>query len=200
MSMTDGYHDLPAGKVAFIVTCLEMLAPPAPRPLPPGNAYTVRPVASPDTGWYRDLYRRVGEPWLWFSRLRASDADLERIIRHPAVEVYALVANGCDEGLLELDFRQPGECEIAFFGVTPALVGKGAGRVLMSKAIAAAWSRPIRRFWVHTCTGDHPDALAFYIRSGFNPYKRQIEIADDPRLDRTAPLAETAGPHVPIIR
>ena len=26
---------------------------------------------------------------------------------------------------LELDFRTPGACELAFFGVTPALVGRG---------------------------------------------------------------------------
>jgi hypothetical protein len=45
---------------------------------------------------------------------------------------------------------------------------------------------------------DHPDALAFYIRSGFRPFRRQIEITDDPRL--TGVLPETAAPHVPIIR
>lgn len=67
----------------------------------------------------------------------------------------------------------------------------------MNRAIDIAWSHPIRRFWVHTCTMDHPGALAFYIRSGFVPFKRQIEIADDPRL--TGTLSASAAPEVPII-
>ncbi len=68
----------------------------------------------------------------------------------------------------------------------------------MNKGITRAWSRPIRRLRVHTCTMDHPGALSFYIRTGFVPYRQQIEIADDPRLSGLVP--ETAAPHVPIIR
>ena len=68
----------------------------------------------------------------------------------------------------------------------------------MNAAIDRAWSQPIRRFWVHTCTLDHPGAIAFYMRSGFRPFRRQIEIADDPRLSGVLP--ESAAPHIPIIR
>jgi GNAT superfamily N-acetyltransferase len=89
---------------------------------------------------------------------------------------------GRDEGLLELDFREAGTCELAFFGVTQAIQGSGAGRFLMNRAIEYAWRRPISRLWVHTCTLDHPDALAFYLRSGFRAYARRVELADDPRL------------------
>jgi hypothetical protein len=67
----------------------------------------------------------------------------------------------------------------------------------MNRAIEQAWAHPIRRFWVHTCTLDHAGALAFYVRSGFVPYRRQIEIADDPRILGEAP--RTAAPHVPIL-
>jgi len=200
MPLADGYSDVPAGKVAFVVTCLEMTSVPPKRPLPPGKGFTLRRVASPTAAWYQDLFRRIGQPWLWFSRLKLSMAELEAIIRHPDVEVFALAVDGRDEGLLELDFRTPGQCELAFFGVTQTLVGHGAGRVLMNHASEAAWRRPIERFWVHTCTGDHPDALAFYMRSGFRPYKRQIEIADDPRLDANSGLPLSAAPHVPVIR
>jgi hypothetical protein len=52
--------------------------------------------------------------------------------------------------------------------------------------------------WVHTCSLDHPGAVAFYTRSGFTPYALMIEVADDPRL--TGHLPESAGPHVPLIR
>jgi len=69
---------------------------------------------------------------------------------------------------------------------------------MMNRAIASAWAKPIERFWVHTCTLDHPGAVSFYLRSGFAAIRRQIEIAPDPRL--TGLAAITAAPHAPIIR
>jgi hypothetical protein len=199
MMLENGFADVPSGKIAAVVTHLEMLARPASRPGPSRGGVTVRHVASPEAGWYRDLFRRVGaEEWLWFSRLALDDAALAGIIRNPKVEVHSLSVQGRDEGLLELDFRIDGECELAFLGVTRQLLGTGAGRAMMSFAIEQVWSRPVRRFHVHTCTLDHPGALAFYIRSGFSPYRRQVEIADDPRLKGLLP--ETAAPHVPLIR
>jgi GNAT superfamily N-acetyltransferase len=196
MFLPDGYSDVPTGKIAAVVTHLEMTERPALRPDPAG-AWTLRRVPSPDLDWFRDLYCRVGEEWLWFSRLQMADAELAAIIRSPMLEVHALVHEGRDEGLLELDFRKAGHCELAFFGVTADLIGGGAGRWLMNRALELAWSRPVSRVWVHTCTLDHPSALAFYQRSGFRPFRRQIEIADDPRLDGTAP--RSAAKHVPII-
>lgn len=193
----DGYTDLPAGKVAAIATSLEMITRPPPRPAPALEGISIQRHEQPETAWYRDLYRRVGEPWLWSSRLRLTADALQAIIGHPDVEVWSLVADGRDEGLLEIDFRDPGSAELAFFGLTCAWVGRGAGRVLMAHAIAQAWSRPIERFWVHTCTLDHPAALAFYERSGFRPFRRQLELADDPRIDGT--LARDAAPHIPVI-
>jgi GNAT superfamily N-acetyltransferase len=83
------------------------------------------------------------------------------------------------------------------FGVTPKLVGTGAGRWLMSRALDIAWSRPVERVWLHTCTFDHPAALAFYQRSGFRAFRRQVEVADDPRLDGTVP--RDVARHVPVI-
>jgi GNAT superfamily N-acetyltransferase len=196
MILPDGYSDVPAGKIAAFVTHLEMTERPALRPDPEG-AWTLRSVPSPDLDWFRDLYRRVGAEWLWFSRLQMADTELAAIIRSPMVETHALVHEGRDEGLLELDFRQASQCELAFFGVTAKLIGGGAGRWLMNRALELAWSRPVTRVWVHTCTLDHPSALAFYQRSGFRPFRRQVEIADDPRLDGTAP--RDAAKHVPII-
>lgn len=195
----DGFHDIPPGKVAAIVTHLEMREPAPLRPVPAPEGLELRRVRDPDPDWYRDLFTRVGAlDWLWFSRLRMPRDELAAIIRDPDVEVYGLFRGDRAEGLLELDFREPGECELAFLGVTPALIGTGAGRFLMNEAITRAWARPIGRFHVHTCTLDHPGALSFYRRSGFMPVCQQVEIADDPRL--TDGFPETAGPHVPIFR
>jgi GNAT superfamily N-acetyltransferase len=83
------------------------------------------------------------------------------------------------------------------FGVTEKLVGTGAGRWLMQHAQMHAWSRPIERLWLHTCTFDHPAALPFYQRAGFRAFRRQVEVEDDPRLDGTAP--RNVAMHVPVI-
>jgi GNAT superfamily N-acetyltransferase len=197
MILENGCFDVAAGKIAAVVTHLRMLAPPAPRPTRHDKRWSLRRVCRPSTDWYGELYRRVGENWLWFSRLTLAPSALEMILEHPRVEVYSLMHDGRDDALMELDFRVEGQCELAFFGVAPALIGQGAGRLLMNHAIARAWDRPIICFWVHTCTFDHPHALDFYLRSGFRPFKRQIEIADDPRLLGVFPAA--AAPHVPII-
>jgi GNAT superfamily N-acetyltransferase len=196
MILPDGYSDVPGGKIVAVVTHLEMTARPALHSDPPG-AWSLRRVEAPALDWFRDLYRRVGEEWLWFSRLQMTDAELAAIIHSPLVEVYALAHEGRDEGLCELDFREAGQCEIAFFGVTADLIGSGAGRWLMNRALELSWSRPIARVWVHTCTFDHPAAVAFYQRSGFRAFRRQVEVAGDPRLDGTAP--RDVALHVPII-
>lgn len=197
MLLPDGYSDLAAGKIASVVTCLEMRQPPARRAERLDPPWQIRPVPNPDPSWYRQLFARVGSQWLWFSRLNMPVAELESIIRDPRVEVYALSVAGRDEGLLELDFRDEGNCELAFFGLTGALLGQGAGRALMNRALEGAWARPIQRLWVHTCTLDHAGALAFYLRSGFTAYARRVEVEDDPRL--TGLLPRDAAPQLPLL-
>ncbi|UWU70022.1 N-acetyltransferase [Bradyrhizobium sp. NC92] len=196
MIVPDGHSDVPNGKIAAVVTHLEITAPPARRDDPPGN-WSLRKVDAPALVWYRDLYRRVGENWLWLARPHLTDTELAAIIHAPGVEVYALVEDGRDEGFLELDFREPGQCEVVYFGVTAGLIGTGAARFLMNRALEIAWSRDLCRLWLHTCTFDHPGAVAFYQRTGFHPFRRQIEIDDDPRLDGRSP--RDAAKHVPII-
>jgi GNAT superfamily N-acetyltransferase len=197
MMLPTGYSDVPAGKLASVVTCLEMLSKPVLRGERATVPWELRRTPKPDPSWYRELYRRVGAEWLWYSRLAMPPSELEAILRSADVEVHALNLEGRDEGLLELDFRAAGSCELAFYGLTAAVQGQGAGRWLMNRAIERAWSRPIGRFWVHTCSLDHPQALPFYVRSGFRAYARRIEVADDPRLVGLVP--RTAAPHIPII-
>jgi GNAT superfamily N-acetyltransferase len=193
----DGYHELAPGKIASVVTYLEMTACPDPRPVPDMPGLRLHRVERPDIAWYRDLYCRVGADWLWFSRLVMPDDEVRAAISDPRVEVYALAHEGRDEGLLELDLREPPDVELAYFGLAPAMVGKGAGRWLMARAIDLAWRHAPRRFWVHTCSLDHPSALGFYLRSGFRAYKRAVEVADDPRLIGLAPPA--SAPSLPVI-
>lgn len=185
------------GMVATIVTHLEMLERPKPAPIPPAPLRLV-PWKQPDIDTYRTLFRRVGAPWLWFSRLVMADAELTAIIHDPAVEVYAVTdPRGTEVGLLELDFRSLPNCELGFFGLVPELNGKGLGRWLMAQAKSLAWRKGVERFWVHTCTLDSPAALGFYIRSGFVPYGREIETFADPRIAGVLP--RDMAPHVPLL-
>lgn len=181
LTLPDGVHDVPPDRIAAVVTSLEMKSRPALRP-EIGGPWQLQRMMRPDPDGYRALYSKIGDEWIWFSRLMMSDAELTGILWHPEVEVYGLDVSGQLEGLLELDYRVAGEAELAFFGVTALQVGGGAARWLMNRALEKVWQRPISRFWVHTCTLDHPNALAFYMRSGFVPFRRQIEIAPDPRL------------------
>jgi GNAT superfamily N-acetyltransferase len=198
-SLADGFHDIPPGRIATVVTHLEMTARPVPTLIGdqrPGWSLRREAALAPDA--YRTLFRRIGEPWLWFSRLRLSDAQLAARLADPACLVWVFESEGEDAGLVELSWHTPGTCELVFFGVIPDLIGSGAGRFMMSHALLAAWSRPqVTRVTVHTCTLDHPSALSFYMRAGFRPVRQQVEIAPDPRLAGT--LAAAAAPHVPLI-
>jgi GNAT superfamily N-acetyltransferase len=191
------FIEVPAGKTAAIVTSLEMFAPPPIREERGERDFTLHRAVRPESGWYRDIFRRVGQDWLWFSRLLMEEGELRSILDDPLIEVYTLRSGDGEGGLLELDFRSPDICELNFFGLVSPLVGSGAGRWLMNRALEIAWSRPIKRFWVHTCTYDHPAAISFYVRSGFRPFRQHVEILDDPRL--TGALPRQAAPHVPII-
>lgn len=182
----------------MIVTHLEMRAVPNLRSTKLPDDVSFHAVNA-DAKWFRDMFIRVGSlEWLWYGRLKLNDAALSEILEDPLVEHYTLRKDGRDEALLELDFRTEAECELAYFGLTPELIGTGSGRFLMTEAIRRAFAKPIKRFHVHTCTLDSPQALGFYRRSGFTPVRQQIEIDDDPRL--TGLLPKTAAPNAPIFK
>ena len=191
------YEPLADGEVAAVVTFLEMLSPPASAEVPP-TTLALRRLERPDLGHYRALFRRIGAPWLWFSRLLRDDDSLAAIIHHAEVHLFAVVDDqGAEVGLLELDYREAGECELAFIGLVPELAGRGHGRWLLAEAVRRAWREDVRRVHVHTCSLDHPAALAAYRRAGFTPYKRAIERFADPRLAGILP--RDCAPQVPLL-
>jgi len=185
---------LPNGDLAAVVTYLEMTEPPA-EPVP-ATSLQLRRIR-PTLDDYRALFRKIGAPWLWFSRLAMADAELEAIITDPGVELLEVAAVEAVVGMLELDFRTAGECEIAFIGLVPSLTGEGHGRWLIAEAVHRAWREGVTRVHVHTCSLDHPAALAAYRRAGFVPYKRAIERFADPRLSGI--LQADAAPQVPLL-
>lgn len=193
----NGYTDLPPGKIASVVTYLALDAAPAmPAPGRPDLAF--RHVAKPQLGWYRDLFRRVGEPWLWTSRAVMSDDALAARIGDPATEVYVVEKDGSALGLAELNVSEASAIEINLFGVVPEAVGTGAARRMMTETLVRAFRPGTKRVWLHTCSFDHPAAIPFYLGFGFRPWKFAIEVDDDPRLKGVLP--ETAAPHIPVIK
>lgn len=195
--MTAELLDVPTGSVAAVVTYLEMTERPRPRPMPLLAGLQLAPVTDPDLEWYRTLFRAIGGPWLWFSRLTMDDDALRAKLTAPGIVLYVVRDRQRDVGLLELDFSAEGEVEISFFGLIPELTGQGVGSWLMAQALALAWARKPRRVWLHTCTLDHPKALPFYLRQGFRAYARKIEIAPDPR--HIGILPRDVAPHIPLI-
>lgn len=198
LRVPDGYWDLPPGKLVSVVTYLEMTSPRVtPPPVRAVADLEIHRVAGPDPGWYRNLFRRVGEEWLWFSRLRMTDDELAAEIQRADVDIFTIRSGGRDVGLIELDRREPLDIELAMFGLTSEFTGMGAGRYTIDFAIREAFRHQPRRFHLHTCTLDHPRALTFYVKAGFRPYKRGIEISDDPRL--TGEIAREVAAGVPIL-
>lgn len=195
MTLPDGITELAPGKIAAVVTYLQMFDRPTPREVALPAGVSVQRQAAPKVAWYRDLYRLVGADYLWFSRLEMADETLAAHLARAEVEVWSVVRDGRDLGLLELEWFENGDCELSFFGLAPELLGGGIGRWLMEHALERAFDRPIARFFVHTCTLDSPQALGFYERSGFVPYGRAIEIADDPR--NRGVIAADKAPQIP---
>ncbi|MBV9859040.1 MAG: GNAT family N-acetyltransferase [Alphaproteobacteria bacterium] len=170
-------------RIEDVVTYLEMLEKPANRPVPAPLARLALLRAEGCTvSFYRYLYETVGTPWVWFERRLMADAELAAELAKDTTEIFVLSVAGVPAGFFELDAAPLRETELRYFGLVPEFIGRGLGRFLLQAAIDRAWSRPIGRFWVHTCTFDHPRALGLYQRAGFEVYQRRPTSFEDPRL------------------
>jgi len=147
---------------------------------------------------YRTMFRDIGKDWLWFSRLRIDDEALSEIIHDSSTKLHTL--HDVEDhliGFLELNCTDLPCVHVSFLGVLPTLTGQGLGTYMMMRAFQLARTYDADHLKVQTCTLDHPGALAFYRKMGFEVTKREIEITTDPRLDGTLP--RDAAPHLPLI-
>jgi GNAT superfamily N-acetyltransferase len=164
------------------VTYLEMKArPQLPPPPAPTLPHRIEIVTHPSIAFYRYLYNVVGEPWLWHERRKTDDATLGALLADPNLLLQVIYAEGEPAGYAELNARRAPDIELAYFGIVPKFIGRGLGPTLLHAAIELAWSRHPRRFWVHTCSLDHPKALPCYQRAGFVPYDKVVRRIRDPR-------------------
>ena len=159
--------------VEVTVFYLEMLAP-SHRPVEAArDGLTVFHVESPTVPFYRFLYQTVGEEFSWLSRRKLSDEALAAIIGDPRDELHVLHVDGTPAGYAELDRRQADEIELVQFGLMPDFIGQGLGKWFLQWTIDKAWSYEPKRFWLHTCTLDHPAALPNYLKAGFVLFKQE---------------------------
>ena len=141
----------------------------------------VRCIEVPQFQYNRFLYQLVGEAWQWTDKLVWSDEQWRELVESPNHQTWVAYFKGAVLGYFELN-RDGNDVEILYFGLAPQFIGQGMGGYLLSRAIETAWqwtseaSLPqIERVWVHTCSLDHPSALANYKARGLSLYKTEIE-------------------------
>ena len=189
----------PSGKLRSVITYLEMTENPnLTEPHTPDGDVQIMRLANPSAAFYRYLYNTIGEDWLWTDRRTQPEFELAAAIRDPKIEIHVLYVDGEPGGYFELARHSADDIELYYFGIMPWLIGKGFGGYLIRTAIRTAWAHAPKRFWLHTCDFDHPDALAFYRKMGFVDYDEQVEFIDDPRVSGDYP--RDAAKHVPLAK
>ena len=153
-------------------TYLEITSPHELRPARPSTiAFQLVHVEIPCPELNRFLYTAVGARWWWYSRLSWDYARWLAYLDRPDLETWIAYVSGTPAGYFELERQPDAAVELAYFGLLPRFIGKGVGGNLLTAAIARAWEMGAKRVWVHTCTLDHPQALANYQAHGFRIYR-----------------------------
>lgn len=169
---------IPAGtEVPYTITYLEMPTPPPFGPAQlPGDIRLERAI-DPPVWYFLSLYDAVGRDYEWQDRFIQAEEDpaaLQAFVRSPDVVIWTALRHGWPAGFFMLDWRVPGACDLAYFGLVPQAVGAGLGPALLQTAIATGWTREgVEKMTVNTCTLDHPAALRLYRKMGFAPVGRE---------------------------
>lgn len=124
---------------------------------------------------YLKLYRAIGNPVMWDSRLRITEQELVDILQSNENIVYTLRQDTDLIGFCEFTRHSADEIELLHFGVLSSLQGRGYGRLLLDTSLHALWATNPKRIWLHTDVNDHPGAIPMYERHGFEIYLQQEE-------------------------
>ena len=144
---------------------------------PPDIDLAIEHIAAPPVALYRELYDRVGRPWLWYERRLLADESLAKLLAEPDHELHVARHDGELVGYFEL-----GSDELVFFGLMLAYIGRRIGPWLLDRAIERAFTRGSMRLIVNTNTLDHPRALDTYRKAGFRAVRRETKELQDPRV------------------
>lgn len=150
---------------------------------PAGDVTLVR-AQIPSPALNRFLYTSVGGDWHWTDRLPWTWARWMQWLDRPQVQTWVLYVSGTPAGYVELE-QHGDDVEISYFGLARAFVGRGLGGWLLTQGLEKAWDMGARRVWVHTCSLDHPGALANYRARGMTLYQEEKHLKE---------LGPTPGP------
>ena len=146
-------------------------------------------VEAPMPELNRFLYATVGGAWYWTDRLPWTYRQWLDYLSRPELQTWLLTAAGVPAGYFELEAQPEQNVEIAYFGLLPSFVGHGLGGHLLTCAIECGFAMGARRVWLHTCTLDHPQALANYQARGLRLYRQET----DEKEIRAAPVGPWPG-------
>ncbi len=128
----------------------------------------------------RFFYAEVGRDWHWVDRLAWSEDQWLAYLDRPQQETWIVYLQGTPVGYFELEQQRAGrDTELVYFGLLPRFVGRGLGGPMLSLVIEQAWSSAPDRVWLHTCSDDHPAALANYRARGFRLVRCEVVAKPD---------------------
>lgn len=156
-------------------------------------------VPSPEFSQF--LFVAVGAPWRWYGRLGWTYQQWAEHLSSGQVRTFVLYQRGTPAGFFEL-CRHPEDgnsVELKYFGLLPAFVGQGLGGRLVQAAIALAQQWSNGRVWLHTCSDDHPAALATYQKQGFVLIQTETEVSEAP-VDYATAILDAAFVHSRLTR
>lgn len=154
-----------------LITYLEQTAPTDHTPQTIQDPlFTVKKLGVPLPSLNKYFYTEVGRDWRWTDKLTWTDDNWQQ--HAETVDTFVGYYDRTPVGYFELRLEH-NSVELAYFGLLPEFVGKGLGGALLSFAINEAWKLKPKRVWVHTCTLDHPAALANYKARGFKVYEEE---------------------------
>jgi GNAT superfamily N-acetyltransferase len=123
----------------------------------------------------RFFYYEVGAKWRWVDRLDWTDPQWLAYVGRPELQTWVAYLEGTPVGYFELESQPTGDVQLMYFGLLPRFIGQGCGGPLLTAAVEQAWKMGAKRVWVHTCTLDHPSALANYQSRGFEIFETKTK-------------------------
>jgi GNAT superfamily N-acetyltransferase len=164
-----------------IVTSMEMTELGQLRPSrPPPEPIELDEVGASMADALRSIYVRVWEPLASRGRMEWSAGDWETELLRSGVKAWLPRVGGETVGLAELKLEPTGDVGIVVFGLVPEFTGRGFGGAFLTATVRLAWNmsseRPVRRVWVQTSSGDHPNAIANYKSRGFVKFQTQPDM------------------------
>ena len=141
-----------------------------------GPVLEVRQSSIPCPDLNRFFYATVGKAWSWIDRLGWTDDQWMAYLDRPELTTWIGYLSGTPAGYFELEAQAGQSVEILYFGLLPQFIGAGIGGTFLNTTVETAWKLGGKRVWLHTCSLDHPTALANYQARGFKIFKEECDV------------------------